>query len=64
VNEKVKRRTRVISIFPSDVAIVRLVGAVLLKQNEHWQIVGRRTFTAVSMAVTPVLVALQWRPRW
>ncbi len=50
VNEEIKRRTRVVGIFPNDASITRLVGAVLLEQHEHWQLEGRRMFTAESMA--------------
>ena len=55
VNEEIKRRTRVVGIFPNDAAITRLVGSVLLEQHEHWQLEGRRMFAAESMAAIPEL---------
>jgi putative transposase len=58
VNEEIKRRTRVVGIFPNDAAITRLVGAVLPEQDEHWQLEGRRMFSADSMAAIPDLESL------
>lgn len=60
VNEEIKRRTRVVGIFPHDATSVRLVGAVLLAQDEHWQMEGRRMFSQDSMAAIPV--AAEERP--
>lgn len=51
--EEAKRRTRVVGIFPNDAAITRVVGAVLLDQDEHWQLEGRRMFSLDSMAAIP-----------
>jgi putative transposase len=43
VNGKIKRRTEVVGIFHNEVAIVRLVGAILLEQNDEWAV--QRTAT-------------------
>lgn len=42
--------------FPNDAAITRLVGAVLLEQDEHWQLEVQRIFSLDSMAAIPPAV--------
>jgi len=37
LNEEVRRRERVIRIFPSDESALRLIGAMLAEKNEVWQ---------------------------
>ena len=37
LNEEIRRRERVIRIFPNDDSALRLIGALLAEQNETWQ---------------------------
>lgn len=50
LNKESKRRSNVGGIFPDVRALVRLVGALLLEQDDEWTVAERRYLSAESMA--------------
>lgn len=49
LNKEIKRRTNVIGILPKENAVRRLVGALILEQNDEWA-VTRRYMTLETVA--------------
>ena len=50
LNGEIKRRTEVIGIFPNEAAIRRLIGAILLEQNDEWAVQRARYMTLETIA--------------
>ncbi len=42
LNEAIRRRTRVVRLFPNEAACLRLVSAILIEISEDWQSAGKR----------------------
>ena len=58
LNAEINRRTNVVGICPNEAAIVRLVGAILLEQNDEWS-VQRRYMALETMKPTGNTVRLE-----
>jgi transposase-like protein len=49
LNKEVKRRTKVVGIFPDQPSVIRLVGSILKETDEDWRGAQRRYFSQRSM---------------
>ena len=50
LNGDVKRRTDLVGIFPNEASIIRLVGAILMEQNDEWAVQRARYMTLETIA--------------
>ena len=50
LNGEIKRRTEVVGIFPNEADIRRLIGAILLEQNDEWMVQRSRYLSLETIA--------------
>lgn len=51
INKEIKRRSRVVGIFPNEASAIRLVGAILSDLHDEWQASDRRYLSEDSMSL-------------
>ena len=55
LHKEIKRRTRVVGIFPTRDSLMRMVGTLLAEQDDEWQVSDRRYFSLGSMTKVDAL---------
>ena len=63
IEKEVKRRADVVGIFPSEPSIIRLIGAVLLEQNDEWQLQHRYMQVEGMAGLVPLTIEGEVTPR-
>ena len=56
---EIKRRTNVVGIFPNEDAITRLIGAILVEQNDEWAVQRARYMTLEAITQTSDNVSIK-----
>ena len=51
INKEIKRRSRVVGIFPNEASAIRLVGSILTDLHDEWQATERRYLSEDSMSL-------------
>jgi putative transposase len=59
LNKEVKRRSDVVGIFPNEASITRLIGAVLLEQNDEWLLQHRYMPIEGMVELTPPTIDIE-----
>lgn len=49
LNKELKRRVNSIGLFPDEESVIRLIGAILVEQDDEWRVATRRYLSADSM---------------
>jgi transposase-like protein len=49
LNREIKRRTKVVGVFPDQPSVIRLVGTLLMEMDDDWRATQRKYFSLESM---------------
>lgn len=51
LNKELRRRVRAVGLFPDEASVIRLLGSLLVEQDDEWRAADRRYLSAESMAL-------------